>query len=53
MKPTSDDADCYYIVIIIFIIFARLSSRSIRVFLSKSPFEIGPKTLTFSSSLLK
>lgn len=50
MKPTSDDAECYYIVIII---FARLSSRSIRVFLSKSPFEIGPKTLTFSSSLLK
>jgi len=51
MKPTSDDAECYYIIIII--IFARLSSRSIRVFLSKSPFEIGPKTLTFSSSLLK
>ena len=52
MKPTSDDADCYYIMIVV-IIFARLSSRSIRVFLSKSPFEIGPKTLTFSSSLLK
>ena len=52
MKPTSDDADCYYIIIVV-IIFARLSSRSIRVFLSKSPFEIGPKTLTFSSSLLK
>lgn len=53
MKPTSDDADCYYIVIIIFIIFARLSSRSIRVFLSKSPFEIGTKDADFLFFSLK
>lgn len=40
MKPTSD-ADCYHIIIVV-IIFARLSSCYNIVFLSKSPFEIGP-----------